>query len=127
MFRLEVVREFAAAHAIAIGGAMEELHGHHFRVRATVEGPELDSEGLLCDFHLLERGLDDAIRPFAGRTVNGTPPFDRILPTAEAMAKHFFDAMAASIPAGARLVEIAVGEAPGCTAFYRPDPSEPAR
>lgn len=127
MFRLEVVREFAAAHAISIGGAMEELHGHHFRVRAMVEGPTLDQEGLLCDFHLLERSLDEAIRPFAGRTVNGTPPFDRVLPTAEAMAKHFHDRLAATLPAGVRMVEVAVGEAPGCTATYRPSHPEPAR
>ncbi len=106
---------------------MEELHGHHFRVRAMVEGPALDDEGLLCDFHLLERSLDEAIRPFAGRTVNGTPPFDRVLPTAEAMAKHFHDALAATLPAGVRMVEVAVGEAPGCTAIYRPNHPEPVR
>ncbi len=120
MFRLQVDREFAAAHAIVIGGEHEPLHGHHFRVRATVEGGGLDAEGLLCDFHLLERRLDEAISPFAGRTLNGTPPFDRLSPTAESIARHLFEAVAPGLPQGVRLVEVAVGEAPGCTAIYAP-------
>lgn len=122
MYRLRVDREFPAAHAIVIGGEVEELHGHHFRVAVLVEGQRLDGEELLCDFHDLETTLDRAIEPFRNRTMNRVPPFDRINPTAEALARHFGEAVAASLPDGVRLVEVSVGEAPGCTASYLPDP-----
>ena len=118
MFRLHVDCEFPAAHAISIRGVMEEMHGHHFRVRATIEGPRLDGDGLLCDFHDLEQRLARAIDPFRNRTLNGVPPFDRTSPTAEAIARHLFEAVAPQLPAGVRLVEVSVGEAPGCTATY---------
>lgn len=121
MFELTVEDQFAAAHSITIGGVAEPLHGHHFRVRAVVQGERLDAEGLLCDFHELERLLSEAIAPFRGRTINGVPPFDRLSPTAEAIARHLHDAIAAGLPAGVRLSEVAVGEAPGCTATYRQD------
>lgn len=122
MYELSVEREFAAAHAISIGGEMEPLHGHHFRVRATLQGERLDGEGLLCDFHLFERRLAAAIEPFQGRTINGVPPFDTLPPTAELLARHLHEAISTDLPAGVRLVEVAVGEAPGCTAIYRPAP-----
>lgn len=121
MFELTVEDEFAAAHSITIGGVAEPLHGHHFRVRAVVRGERLDAEGLLCDFHELERLLAEAISPFRGRTINGVPPFDRLPPTAEQLARHLHGAIAAGLPAGVRLAEVAVGEAPGCTATYRHD------
>jgi 6-pyruvoyl-tetrahydropterin synthase len=58
MFTIAVTREFCAAHAIVIAGVREPLHGHNFRVTATLEGESLDGEGLLCDFHLVERELE---------------------------------------------------------------------
>lgn len=119
MFELSVEDEFAAAHSISIGGVAEPLHGHHFRVRAVVRGERLDGDGLLCDFHELERLLHAAIAPFRGRTINGVPPFDRLPPTAEEIARHLHGAIAAGLPAGVRLVEVSLGEAPGCTATYR--------
>lgn len=127
MYRLRVDREFPAAHSITIGGEAEEIHGHHFRVGVVVEGSRLDGEELLCDFHELEARLDRAIEPFRNRTVNGVPPFDRVNPTAEALARHFGEAVSAGLPEGVRLVEVAVGEAPGCTATYLPDREEIAR
>jgi 6-pyruvoyltetrahydropterin/6-carboxytetrahydropterin synthase len=127
MYRLRVDREFPAAHSITICGEAEEIHGHHFRVGVVVEGPSLDGEELLCDFHDLEARLDRAIDPFRNRTVNGVPPFDRVNPTAEALARHFGEAMASGLPEGVHLVEVAVGEAPGCTAIYRPERKESGR
>lgn len=120
MYRLRVDREFPAAHAIVLGGEVEAMHGHHFRVAVVVEGPRLDGEELLCDFHELETRLDLAIEPFRNRTINGVSPFDRVNPTAEALARHFAETVAGTLPEGVRVVEASVGEAPGCTATYLP-------
>src|SRR5262249_48635902 len=88
MFALEVETEFSAAHAITIAGTRERVHGHNFRVNAAVSGAALDGDGLLCDFHALERWLAEIVRPFRDGDLNSTPPFDRINPTAERIAEH---------------------------------------
>lgn len=120
MYELTVERIFSAAHAIVIAGRREPVHGHDWRVRVTVAGPDLDDDLLLCDFHALERSLDRVIEPFRSADFNATPPFDRVNPTAEAIARHIGDAMAADLPAGVHLAAVALTEAPGCEAIYRP-------
>ncbi|QYU66529.1 6-carboxytetrahydropterin synthase [Leptolyngbya sp. 15MV] len=55
MYEIDVQAEFSAAHAIRIAGIVEPLHGHNWHVTATVVGPELDADGLLCDFHTIEQ------------------------------------------------------------------------
>lgn len=120
MYELEVEREFCAAHAIVMGGARERVHGHNWRVRLVIEGDRLDGDGLLCDFHAVERSLDDAIAPFRDGDLNATEPFDRVNPTAENVARHLADEVAGRLPPGVRLTSLSVTEAPGCRATYRP-------
>lgn len=122
MYELTVEREFCAAHAIAMDGRREPMHGHNWRVGVTVEGPATGADGLLCDFHLLERRLDEVIRPMHNADLNRVPPFDRTNPTAEMVARHLADAIARGLPPGVRLARVSVTEAPGCRATYRIDP-----
>ena len=63
MYELTVTTEFCAAHSLVIRGEREVLHGHNFRVVACVAGTEVDSDGLLCDFHLVEAVLKEVIEP----------------------------------------------------------------
>ncbi|MFZ9915990.1 MAG: 6-pyruvoyl trahydropterin synthase family protein [Phycisphaerales bacterium] len=118
-FALEVEAEFAAAHAILLAGARERLHG----------------EELLCDFHLVERLLSEAVAPFRDGNLNDTPPFDRRNPTAEAVAHHVATELAHRLAAAAPSVHlewVRVTEAPRCTAIVRlhggavPDPRGPS-
>lgn len=128
MYQISVEAEFCAAHAIVIGGQREPVHGHNWQVTVTVGGPELDAEGLLLDFHALERLVADIIGPFQNRDLNATPPFDRVNPTAEHVAAHIASKVTAGLPtlqAGAthtllRVVSVRVTEAPGCAVVYRP-------
>ncbi len=96
------------------------MHGHNWLVTLTVAGPKLDSNGLLCDFHVLERRLDEVITRFNNNDLNATEPFDRINPTAERVAEHIGTQVALHLPFGAQLVSVTVREAPGCTATYKP-------
>jgi len=116
MFRLQIERTISAAHAIEIDGERETVHGHDWRVRVCVEGPRLDGNGLLCDFHELERRLDGILSPFANASLNDTPPFDRCNPTAERFAEHVAMAFVADPPAGIIRIQASVTEAPGCEA-----------
>ncbi len=122
MFELEVGTRFSAAHAVSVGGVMEELHGHDWGVRVLIRGPRLDHEDLLVDFHLVEKALEAAVAPYRGRTMNGTPPFDRCHPTAERLAEHVARTLAPAIPEGCTLAAVSVEEAPGCIARYLPGP-----
>ena len=116
MFRLQIDRTISAAHAIVIQGEQEAMHGHDWRVRVRVEGPRLDGDGLLCDFHDLECRLDTILSPFANGMLNGTPPFDSCNPTAERFAEHVAMAFIADPPPGVMRLEASVTEAPGCEA-----------
>jgi 6-pyruvoyltetrahydropterin/6-carboxytetrahydropterin synthase len=119
VFELSIQREFCAAHAIAMAGQREPMHGHNWKVTLAVKGPALDPDGLLCDFHLLERQLERVIGVLNNRTLNETPPFDQVNPTAEHVAKHIAEAMIAALPGNVLLSYCSVTEAPGCVATFR--------
>ena len=105
MYELTVEREFCAAHAIMIGGRLEPLHGHNWRVRITVIGEELDANGLLCDFHAIESRLDRIIAPLHNGNLNATPPFDQINPTAENIAAWIFNQLDPLVSTESRRLE----------------------
>lgn len=120
MYELEIRRRFSAAHAISMRGVREPVHGHDWEVTVTVGGERLDDDGLLCDFHAIERGIDAIVRPMDSRHLNETPPFDRVNPTAEHVAKFIADTLAPTLPSGVRLSSVRVTEAPGCAARFMP-------
>lgn len=122
MHEVTVESEFCAAHALRIRGEREPTHGHNFRVRATVGALELDPDGLVCDFHALERSLGQIIGPLRDRDLNTTPPFDRINPSAERIAEHIARSLAdasGALGARVRVLRVSVTEAPGCEATHR--------
>lgn len=127
MHEITVTKEFAAAHAITIGGAREPVHGHNWRVAATVAGPRLDSDGLVVDFHLVERSLGEIVGAFHNGNLNEVAPFDRVNPTAELVASHIAErlseAIAGRVPADVRITRVSVTEAPGCEATFVPEGS----
>jgi len=118
MFELKVRRQFSAAHAIRMAGQVEPMHGHDWRVQVCVCGDQLNADGLLCDFHALEAAVDHAIAPFHNRSLNEVPPFQKINPTAELIAKHVADEVMRRLPTGVRLASVRIGEAPGCDALW---------
>ncbi len=120
MFELEIRRRFSAAHAILMRGVREPVHGHDWEVTVTVSGTGLDGDGLLCDFHALERQVDAIVRPMDSRHLNETPPFDRLNPTAEHVAKFIADTLLPQLPRGVRVASVRVTEAPGCAARFIP-------
>ena len=126
-FRLELTSVFSAAHAIVISGWREPLHGHDWRVTVTIEGPTLDDDGLLVDFHAVEEVLKAIIATFHNRSLNETAPFDVTNPTAELVAKHIGDGIsgwlrkdASATARNIRLVKVRITEAVGCAAIYIP-------
>lgn len=123
MFEVTVEVEFCAAHALRIAGRLEPTHGHNWVVTATLAGASLDADGLLCDFHALERALREATNRFHNADLNALPPFAAgINPTAENVARVIAERLGASYtpPPGVRIASVSVTEAPRCRATYRP-------
>jgi 6-pyruvoyltetrahydropterin/6-carboxytetrahydropterin synthase len=126
MFEVTVEKTFAAAHQLRnYQGKCERLHGHNYKVRVTVEGEQLDPTGLVVDFVEVKRLLEGVIDRLDHTCLNEVPPFDVLNPSAENIAKLFYDEIARGLAAGERGVPVRVAavkvwETETCTAAYRP-------
>lgn len=133
MYQVWVEESFAAAHQLrGYRGKCENLHGHNYKVRVTLEGPELNSIGLLCDFKELKEALHGVVKKVDHQFLNELKPFDVLNPSAENIAKYFFDEVARALAAGpppelkginppsapCRVREVTVWEADITTATY---------
>lgn len=111
---------FSATHRLVQGGRpLEPLHGHDWRVEAVAAGQELDAAGLLIDFVTLKRVLDETATALHHSDLNARQEFAGASPSAEIVARHFFDEIVRRLGASGRaLVRVRVQEAPGCSATY---------
>ena len=92
MFQVWVEESFAAGHALrGYRGKCENVHGHNYKIRVTLEGPALNSIGLLCDFKDLKDAIHSTIRKLDHQFLNEVPPFDQLNPSAENLARYFHD------------------------------------
>ncbi len=123
MYELAIQTSFTASHALLIAGEREESHSHDWKLTVEVMGADLDADGLLLDFHELERLVDRIIEPLQDADLNRTPPFDQENPSAELVALHVGRSLLAAFQdqEAVRLKAIHLTEAPGCVATYRPD------
>jgi 6-pyruvoyltetrahydropterin/6-carboxytetrahydropterin synthase len=120
-FEISTTCEFSAAHALRLyDGSLEPLHGHNWRVRVTVASPNLDSIGVVMDFHELERLVDQIIAPFHNQNLNSVSPFanEALNPSAENVALHIGRSL--TLPASAHLVKVEVWETSTNRATYIP-------
>jgi 6-pyruvoyltetrahydropterin/6-carboxytetrahydropterin synthase len=123
MFEVSVEQTFAAGHALRnYKGKCENVHGHNYRVRVTIAGEQLDASGLLLDFVDIKRLMGGAIEYLDHRFINDLEPFDKINPSAENIAKYFYDRLNAGMKneAPVRISEIRVWETDTSSAVYRP-------
>jgi 6-pyruvoyltetrahydropterin/6-carboxytetrahydropterin synthase len=123
MFEITVEQTFAAGHALRnYKGKCENVHGHNYRVRVTIEGEQLDSTGLLVDFVDVKRLMGGAIEYLDHRFINDLDPFDKINPSAENIAKYFYDRLHNGLKnePPVRISEIRVWETDTSSAVYRP-------
>lgn len=124
MYQVSVEETFSAGHALrGYRGKCENPHGHNYRIRVTVEGPQLDSIGLLCDFTQLKHVLRDVIGGLDHQFINDLEAFRTLNPSAENLAKYFYDEVTRQVtelPAGTRVTDVVVWETDTASAQYRP-------
>ncbi|HXC30979.1 MAG TPA: 6-carboxytetrahydropterin synthase QueD [Verrucomicrobiae bacterium] len=122
MFQVSVEETFSAGHALrGYRGKCENVHGHNYKVRVLLEGPGLDSTGLLCDFTHLKHVVRGIVAGVDHKFLNDQAPFDAINPSAENLAKFFYDETARqmnALPAGARIASVTIWETDTTSATY---------
>ena len=92
MYEVTVEAGFSSGHYLRnYQGKCENPHGHNYKVRVTLAGAELDSTGLLLDFKLLKQVLRPVIERIDHQMLNDLDPFTELNPSAENLAKYFFD------------------------------------
>ena len=126
LFEVNVKAIFPAAHALRnYYGKTEPIHGHNWKMRVTIEGPRLDSMGLLIDFIGLKKSVARVLSRLDHTFLNEVPPFDVINPSAENVAKFIHDDLNTDLPAlqpetPVRISRVEVWEMDQCSAVYRP-------
>ena len=124
MFQVSVDESFSAGHALrGYKGKCENPHGHNYKVRIVVEGHGLDSIGLLYDFTQLKGVIREIVGGLDHKFLNDQPPFDVINPSAENLAKFFYDETTRQVkgsPEGSRIAAVTVWETDATSATYWP-------
>ena len=101
LWRLNVLSEFSAAHALrAYQGKCENLHGHNYKVEMCVEGARLvEQTEFVMDFSLLKKMLKEELDWLDHKNINDLEPFTRINPTSENIACFLYQRMKARLDA----------------------------
>lgn len=92
MFEVTVEAGFSAGHYLRnYRGKCENPHGHNYKVLITLCGQELDPAGLLLDFKQLKQVMRPVIEQFDHQMINDIAPFTELNPSAENLARYFYD------------------------------------
>ncbi len=143
MFRISLRHNFETAHRLSASNApikCQSIHGHSWWVTATIEGEELDEQGMLVEFGRFKKAwrrfLDDSLDhhlvvrrgdPVA-EAILGVQPEARILmlevdPTTEEIARWIYLETArilATLSSSARVARVHVQETSVNAAEYEP-------
>jgi 6-pyruvoyltetrahydropterin/6-carboxytetrahydropterin synthase len=127
MFEVTVDETFAAGHALrGYKGKCENPHGHNYKVRVILSGKQLDSIGLLYDFKDVKQIIGATVDRLDHQFINDIAPFDAINPSAENLAKYFYDESTRLLGErrpgnGVKVTAVTVWETDTTTATYTPD------
>ena len=120
MYEVTITTQFSAAHRLKyLDGKYENLHGHNWVATVTVQAEKLNAMGVGIDFVDLKKQTEDLLSRLDYQTINEVPPFDKINPSAENVARWVFDELNGKIvEEGVRVSRVEVRELPDCGAAY---------
>ena len=130
MYEVTVEQTFAAGHSLReYKGKCENVHGHNYRVRVTVEGERLNKIGLLVDFVDLKRAVRKVVDKLDHQFINDLEPFTTVNPSAENLAKYFYDEVRIALNLDGnsfnahpvRISQVKIWETDTSIAVYRPN------
>lgn len=119
MFNICVESNFEASHQLVLqDGSKEALHRHDWQVSVEVSGEQLNSIGLVMDFHRLKELVEAIVAGFDGVRLEDTKPFQQNNSSAENVSKYIYEMLEPKLPGGVRLEGVKVVEEPGCWAKF---------
>lgn len=122
IYTLKVITEFASAHTLrGYPGACSRMHGHNWKVEVEVEADRLDEHGMAIDFKRIKQAAKAVAGRLDHRYLNDIPPFGDINPTAENLARYFYEALADAIQTPhLRVSSVVLWETERACVRYRP-------
>jgi len=120
MFALKIVTDFASAHSLRdYPGDCARLHGHNWQVEVSVCSEVLDDSGIAIDFREIKKQTKLVVKRLDHQYLNEIKPFDVLNPTAENIAKYFFDEIALLITnKDVKVKEVMIWETPRSAVTY---------
>ncbi len=121
-YELMVQTDFSASHALrGYPGDCARLHGHNWKVELYLACTDLDEIGIAIDYKILKSALKDAISEWDHYHLNDIPPFDKINPSSENVARILYEKMAACLNnSRIHISRIAIGETCSTRVTYWP-------
>jgi len=120
MFVLKIVTDFASAHSLRdYPGDCSRLHGHNWQVEVMVSSQVLDESGIAIDFREIKKQTKAVVKRLDHQYLNEIKPFDVLNPTAENIAKYFFDEICILInDENIKVKEVLIWETPRSAVTY---------
>jgi 6-pyruvoyltetrahydropterin/6-carboxytetrahydropterin synthase len=111
-----------AAHSLRqYKGKCERLHGHNWQIDVYLAGPALNSDGMVIDFIDAKAAIREVLKRFDHYYLNEVPPFDKLNPTSENLARILCEAVQAQLPRDVRVLRVTAWESANCCATYLPE------
>lgn len=125
MFVLKIVTDFAAAHSLReYPGDCARLHGHNWQVEVLVSSKVLDEVGMAIDFREIKKQTKVVIKRLDHQYLNEVEPFNQLNPTAENIAKYFYEEVGKLINTEeVRVKEVTIWETLRASVTYSEDQS----
>ncbi|SSC08310.1 6-pyruvoyl tetrahydrobiopterin synthase [bacterium endosymbiont of Bathymodiolus sp. 5 South] len=100
-------------------GDCSRLHGHNWQVEVSVESAVLDALGIAIDFREIKKQTKEVVKRLDHQYLNEIPPFDELNPTAENIAKYFYQEVGVLINnQDVRVCEVIIWETPRASVTY---------
>jgi 6-pyruvoyltetrahydropterin/6-carboxytetrahydropterin synthase len=120
MFEVGVTAQFEAAHRL-VGdfGPATRMHGHTYKLEATVRGPALRSDGTLFDITALQAAVQSLVAELHYRDLGEVPGLAELNTTAENVARFCWRRLAEQLGGfGLGSLAVRIWENPGAFAGY---------
>jgi 6-pyruvoyltetrahydropterin/6-carboxytetrahydropterin synthase len=120
MYVIKVLSYFSGAHRLrSLHGKCEKLHGHNWKVEVSVAAHRLNKKGIVIDFHLLKKKVEEVLKVLDHTYLNDLPYFLNREPSSENIAKYVFDQLKGKVKEGsAVLKEVTAWESETACASY---------
>ena len=116
MFEVKVEAHFSAAHPLLnYDGKCENPPGHNWKVEVYAQGEELNESGILIDFKILKKELNDLLDVLDHYDLNNLKEFQDISPSSENISKFIYLELKKKIP---QITKVCVWETERARATY---------